>query len=453
MDALHQLSDQVSGKVLFPGDPDYDKTRRGWNLTVDQHPALILVAADVEDVIAGVRFANAQNLGVAVQITGHGVKFPADDNLLIVTTQLNKVKVDAQARTARVEAGVIWQQVLDAATPHGLAPLLGTSPHVGVVGYTLGGGFGWLGRLYGLAADSVRSIDVVTPDAVLRHTSPTKNSELFWALLGGGGNFGVVTALEFALYPVAKLYGGMLTYPGAVAADALRFYREWVKNAPDELTTHFVIFKYPDMPQLPDAVRGKTLVLVRAAYSGNAAEGEKLMQPWLQWQTPLANSFREMPFAEVATISNDPVDPVPTHATNDLLNELSDEAIEIIVRYATNDAAPIAFNELRHAGGAIARADTSANAIGNRDASFFLTIGGLAFNPQLHAAIDNYVHQYKQELRPYLHGGIYLNFSETKEARARVKDAYLPQNYERLLALKHKIDPKNLFRYSFPLVQ
>jgi FAD/FMN-containing dehydrogenase len=386
-------------------------------------------------------------------LTGHGAKYPADDSLLIVTSRLNAGKVDAQARTARVEGGAIWQDVLDAATPHGLAPLLGTSPHVGVVGYTLGGGIGWLARRYGLAADSVRSLEIVTPDAVLRHASPTENSELFWGLLGGGGNFGIVTALEFALYPVATLYGGILTYPGEVAADALRFYREWLKSIPDELTTHFAIFKYPNIPQAPEAIRGKIHAVMRAAYSGSGAEGERLIRPWLEWQTPLSNSFREMPFAEVATISNDPVDPTPTHTGNDMLNELSDEVIEIIVRYATNPASPLIFNELRHAGGAIAHANPNAKAVGNRDANFYFTIGGLAFTPEIRTAMVEYIRQYKAALRPYLHGGIYLNFTGSNEAHARVRDAYSPQSYERLVALKKKVDPQNLFRYSYPLVQ
>jgi FAD/FMN-containing dehydrogenase len=360
--------------------------------------------------------------------------------------------VDAEARTARVGAGVIWQQVLDVTTPLGLAPLLGTSPHVGVIGYTLGGGIGWLARRYGLAADSVRTIEIVTPDGELRHCSTRENSELFWGLLGGGGNFGVVTAMEFALYPVATVYGGVLTYPGRLAHDALHFYREWLKSVPDELTTSFAIFKYPDLPFLPDAIRGKLMVLVRAAYCGEAAVGEQLMRPWLEWQTPDANSLSELPFTAVASINNDPVAPAPAHPSSDMLNELSDEVIEIMVRYATNPQAPIVYSEVRHAGGAIARVDAHANAIGNRDAAFYLQIGGLAFTPELGKAMEKYIGEYKGELRPYLHGGIYLNFANSDEAVVRAKDAYLPQSYKRLVALKAEIDPKNLFRYSYPIV-
>jgi UDP-N-acetylenolpyruvoylglucosamine reductase len=449
---LEELTIQFKGAILRPGDAEYDKLRNGWNLSVDQHPALILIPNDVEDVKAAMRFADKHNVGVTVKLTGHGVKYPADDNLMIIPSLLNGVSVDAEARTARVEGGVLWQQVLDVTTPHGLAPLLGTSPHVGVVGYTLGGGNGWLARRYGLAVDSVLSIDLVTPGGELRHTSPIENRELFWGLRGGGGNFGVVTAMEFKLYPVATLYGGSLTYPGELARDALRFYREWLKGIPDELTTHFGIYKFPDLPQLPEAIRGKTRVILRAAYDGDVVQGQCLLQPWLDWQTPLANAFRQMPFAEIATISNDNITPVLAHPTNDMLNELSDEVIEIIVRNATANNSPLIYNELRHAGGAIARVERDANAVGNRDASFYLTIGGVVFAPEMRSIMESYIRQYKSELRPYLHGGIYLNFSESNETRARVQDAFSPQAYARLLALKAKYDPKNLFRYSYPLV-
>lgn len=448
-----QLQNNISGKLVLPGEAEYDKTRRGWNLSIDQHPALILIANDVQDVVAGVRFANEQNLGVSVQLTGHGIKFPADDNLLIDTSRLNRVNVEVQARTARVEAGVLWQQVLDNTTPYGLAPLLGTSPHVGVVGYTLGGGIGWLARRYGLAVDSVHWIDVVTPDGVLRHTSPTENQELFWALCGGGGNFGVVTAMEFALYPLATLYGGNLVYPGALAGDALRFYRQWVKSVPDELTSSFAIIKYPPMPQLPDAIRGKTLVMLRAAFAGDADKGEKLIRPWLEWQAPLNNSFHQMHFADIATINNDPVDPAPSYPASEMLRDLPDEAIDVIVRYTTNDKSPIIFSELRHGGGAIARGDANATAVGNRDARFYLQLGGLAFSPELLKAMEGYVRQYTGELRPYLHGGIYPNFAESDQVRTRSKDAYSPQAFQRLGALKAKYDPKNLFRFSYQLVK
>jgi FAD/FMN-containing dehydrogenase len=454
VDALHELQHQVSGTVLTPDSADYDQLRQVWHLGFDQHPALILVAQDAADIVAAVRFAHEAGLGVAVKSTGHGQPYPADGQLLIVTSQMNHVEVDPEARTAQVEAGAIWEQVLEKSTPHGLAPLLGSSPHVGVVGYSLGGGIGWLARRYGLAADSVRWVELVTAEGVLIRASATRNSELFWGLRGGTGNFGVITALGIDLYPVATVYGGLLTYPATSAAEVaetLRFYRDWLKTVPEELTSSVNIFKFPSIPQVPEGLRGKIQIFMRAVYAGDEAEGAALIRHWLDWQTPSENNFRQLPFSEIGTVSNDPVNPSPTYPTNEMLNDLSDEAIEIIARYTTNPASPMAFNELRHAGGAISRADASQNAIGNRNAQFYYTFGGLAFTPEHRAAIDAYRHDYKDELRPYLDGGTYFNFLKGGEARKRIQDAYRPETTQRLLALKAKYDPDNMFRFGYPL--
>ncbi len=450
-DLAQRLQQQVSGDVLSPQDTNYDQTRRGWNFAVDQSPALILIATNAQDVQAAVRFARAEGMGVGVQLTGHGMQQPADGNLLIVTSRMTGVRINPQTRTARVEAGVLWKQVVAKATEHGLAPLLGSAPHVGVVGYTLGGGIGWLARKYGLAADSVRSIDVVTADGVLRHASPAQNSDLFWGIRGGGGGFGVVTAMEFSLYPVTSLYGGGLMYPGELAREALRFYREWIKTLPDELTSSITLAKFPNVPQLPEAMRGKKLVIMRAAYAGDAAAGQALIQPWLSWHAPIGNAFRETPFAEVGTISNDPVNPTPSEHSNELLDELSDGAIDVIVRFMTDDQSPLMFTELRHAGGAIARVHAEANAIGNRDALLYMQMSGLALTPEMRTAVETGIQRYKDALQPYLRGNVYLNFLAGEEARRRAKDGYLPQTYERLVALKAKYDPQNLFRYSFQI--
>ncbi|HKD76848.1 MAG TPA: FAD-binding protein, partial [Ktedonobacterales bacterium] len=425
------------------------QVRRGWNRLIDQHPALILVAANSQDVVAGVRFAREAGLGMGVQGTGHGVQHPADDHLLIVTSRMNAAHVDVQQQTARVEAGAIWKHVLDQATPHGLAPLLGTAPHVGVVGYTLGGGIGRLGRRYGFAADSVRWIDLVTADGMLRRASPTEHSDLFWGLRGGGGSFGVVTAMEFSLYPVATLFGGSLTYPGELAGDALRFFREWTKTVPDALTSSLMIVKFPALPQVPEAMRGQKQVVVRTAFAGASAQGEALMQPWLDWHTPLGNTLHEMPFSEVGTIQNDPVDPALAYASNEMLNDLSDEAIDVIVRHATDGATPVVFIELRHAGGALSR--SSGNAIGDRGASFYMQMGGPIFALGRRAAMESAIRQCKQDLHPYLPGGVYLNFLSGDEARQRTRDAYEPATYERLLALKARYDPGNRFLFSYLL--
>jgi hypothetical protein len=451
--SIQQLKNQITGSVLTPDDPGYDQARRGWDLTINHYPALILVPRNAQDIAAGIRFAREADLGIAVQSTGHGMLYPADDNMLIVTSQMADVQIDSEARTVRVEAGAIWQQVLDLATPHGLAPLLGSSAHVGVVGYMLGGGIGWLARRYGFGADSLRWIDIVTADGVLRHTSPNETSDLFWGLPGGGGNFGVVTAMEFNLYPVATVYGGNLVYPADMASDALRFFRDWIKTVPDELTSSIAIYKFPPLAQLPEAIRGKTQVFLWAAYVGDTDKGQSLLQPWLDWQKPISNTFRQMPFSEIGTITNDPTDPTAAYGSSDMLDNLSDDAIDIIVRYTTDNASPIMSSVLRHAGGAIARIPADANAIGNRDATLYLMMGAAAPTPEVLATIKTYIRHYRAALQPHLKGGVWMNFMNGNgdDARERIKAAYLPETYERLLALKTKYDPDNMFRFSYQL--
>ncbi|HEY1166387.1 MAG TPA: FAD-binding oxidoreductase [Chitinophaga sp.] len=450
---IETLQQQVSGEVLSRESPGYEQIRRGWDLTIDHYPAYILIAHNSADIAAGIRFAHSSGLSVAVQSTGHGMLYPADDSLLIITSRMKAIQVDVEARTARVEAGVIWQEVLDAVTPDNLAPLLGSAPHVGVVGYMLGGGIGWLGRQYGFGADSLRSIDIVTADGQLRHCSAAANSDLFWALAGGGGNFGVVTAMEFDLYLVPIVYGGNLVYPKESAAAALRFYRDWIKTVPEELTSAISIMKFPPLERIPEVFRGKTLVILMASFAGSAIAGEQWLQPWLKWQAPIANTFREMPFSDIASISNDPVEPMAQYGSSDMFDELSDEAIDGIVRFASDDASPLIMNAIRHAGGAMGRAPLNGNAVGNRGALLYLMMAGAAPDAAAFANVKAYVQQYRTALQPYLRGGVWLNFmaGNGSGAQERIREAYEPETYERLVALKAKYDPDNMFRFSYQL--
>jgi FAD/FMN-containing dehydrogenase len=445
------LQRQVLGRVLTQNDADYESAKRPWNLA-EQQPALVLIAEDEGDIAAGVRLAAAANMPVAVQSTGHGVQYPADGSLLIITSPMTDVQVDAEAKTARISAGAVWHHVLDAATPHGLAPLLGSSPHVGVMGYTLGGGIGWLVRKYGLAADSVRSLDIVTPDGVKRQASADENADLFWAVRGGGGNFGVVTSIDIDLYPVANVYGGMISYSGEMAADVLRFYRDWLAIVPDELTSSIALVKFPHLPMVPKAMRGQTVVMLRAAYVGAAVEGAALIQPWLTWRQPRVNTFASLPFADIGMISNDPTTPTAGFGSNELVNDLSDALIDLIVANVIDPSSPLVMTELRHAGGAIARVATDANAISNRDAQFYMQMGGPTPTEAHYEAMKAHVKDYKAQLRLYVRGGVYLNFMKGEEAQARVQHGYRPEAYARLKRLKAEYDPQNLFRYSYQLV-
>ncbi len=450
-ESLEQLRQQVAGSVLTSGSEEYETTRRGWDLSINHHPAVILVATNAQDVTAGVRFAHENDLSIAIQSTGHGIQHPADDSLLIITSRMKGVQIDPQARTARVEAGATWKDVLEASAPYGLGALVGSTPHVGVVGYTLGGGLGWLSRKHGFAADHVRWIEIVTADGVLRRASADENSELFWGLRGGSGNFGVVTAMEFDLVPLASFYGGSLIYPGDLAADALRFFREWVKTNPDELTSSIAVFKFPNLPVVPEPLRGKVKVFVRGVFAGSAAEGQARVQQWLDWRAPEINGFSEMPFARIGEVSNDPTDPSSAFSSVVMFDTLSDEAIDLIVQHVSDPDSPFIFNDVRHAGGAVTRNDGAATAVSNRDTTFVMQMLAFTPTPEIYAAVAAYTRQYQEKLQPYTRRSAYLNFLTGGEARERIREAYPPATLDRLQALKAQYDPENRFRFSYQI--
>jgi hypothetical protein len=445
---IDDLRAVIEGRVIGADDPDYDTARQAWNLLLDQRPALIVVAASASDVAHAVRFASEKGLGVAVQATGHGIATPADGALLIVTSQMTDVRIDAQSQTAWIEAGTQWGKVLEKAQEVGLAPLLGSSPGVGAVGYTLGGGMGWLARKYGLSADSVRYFEIVTANGQLRRASATENADLFWGLRGGGGSFGVITGMEVQLYPVTTVYAGNLMYPIDAAREVFAHYREWAADAPDELTSSIVIMNFPPIPAVPEFLRGQSVVIVRGCYVGDVERGAELIQDWRDWKTPMADMFGPLPFSQVAAISNDPVDPVAGLSTTASLRALDDDVIETLIRYGVAKNG-LVVTEIRQAGGAIARVDPQANAYGNRSTSMILQFIGMTPTPAAHHDLAQYIDHIRQDLSPYLTDRVYINFLEGQEKRERTKDAYSPETYRRLTQLKARYDPENLFRFSF----
>jgi hypothetical protein len=390
---------------------------------------------------------------VAVQATGHGVIRPANDCLLINTSQMSGVRVDPDSRTAWVEAGAKWGRVLEAASVFGLAPLLGSSPDVGAIGYTLGGGLGWLARKYGLSTDSVLAIDLITADGRRLHASQDENRDLFWGLRGGGGGFGVVVGMEIQLYPVSTVFGGNLIYPVEMAPDVIARYRDWIEAIPEEFTTSFALMNYPPLPMVPEFLRGKSFIMVRGCYCGPVEDGQAYLQNWLDWRAPVANMFQAMPFSQVATISNDPVDPVPGWATGAWLHELSDDAIQTLVDYGVSvqGSSPVLQTEVRHLGGAMSRASRVENAFGHRDHSLLLEMVGMAPKPEATRSLQEFVGRFKDALASSLTGSVYMNFLEGEEAHLRTRDGYPPDVYRRLMALKAEYDPEHLFRFGFDI--
>ena len=450
---LGELRAQAAGEVLLPGDAAYDTARMGFNLSVQQFPTVIVVAENAADVAAAVRFARAAGLPVSVQGTGHGTVRAADDTVLIVTSRMNDVQVDAAAQTASVGAGAVWAQVLDKAQAAGLAPLLGSSPTVGVVGYSLGGGFGWLGRKYGLAADSVLEIELVNARGELIRASASENADLFWGLRGGGGAFGAVTRLTMQLYPVTQVFGGSMLYPVEMAREVYAFFRAWVADAPDELTSSIATMNFPPLPTVPEPVRGKSFIIVRALYSGPVDEGAAFVGQWEQWRAPVISSMRPMPFTEIASVSNDPTSPMPSLSSGGYVTDLSDDAVDTILRYVLPAGGPpkLIFAEVRHFGGAIARVPADSNAFSHRDAPFVMHMVGVTPTPEAQAAVAGHIAAFKAEFAPHLMDGVYMNFLDGQESRERTHNAYAAGKFERLQALKATHDPDNLFRSGFDL--
>jgi FAD/FMN-containing dehydrogenase len=453
-DTSARLDLSMLGQAIAPGEPRYDELRAAWNLSVDQRPALIVVAHSSADIAEAVQFAESANLSVAVQATGHGVIRPADDCLLINTQQMTGVRINADARTAWISAGAKWGKVLEQAQAVGLAPLLGSSPDVGAIGYTLGGGMGWLARKYGLSIDSVNFFEVVAADGRIIEASEMQHRDLFWGLRGGGGGLGVVTGMEVRLYPVTTFYGGNLYYPIDYAMTLFARYREWIAAAPDELTSSIVIMNYPPLPFFPEPLRGKTIAQIRGAYCGPIEQGEALLKFWRDWQTPLIDDFAARPFSDIAKVSNDPVDPMPSASSGAWLADLSDETIATLIEYgsAVNAPTPIMFMEVRYAGGAIARTNPSSNVFSHREARHSLQLVGAAPTLDAQTAFHQQVHQLKQALQPHLTGGVYLNFLEGEEARTQARAGFSAEAYHRLQAIKATYDPNNRFSHSYDLL-
>jgi hypothetical protein len=454
--AVADLHRRFDGDILLPGDEPYDSARQSWNLSFEHRPAVVAIPVSVSDVVQAVLFARSQGLHVVVHATGHGVARPAAAGaLLLVMSGLDDVRVDPVARRAWVGGGSTWAPVLALAQAHGLAPLLGSTPHVGAVGYTLGGGMGWLARKYGLSSDSVRRFEVVTADGGVVYASPTEEPELFWGLRGAGaGSLGVVTGMEVALYPVTSVYGGSLFYPAALAGEVLARWRDRISTVPDELTSAVALVNFPPLDIVPPLLRGQSFAVVRGCCLGPHGEGEALMRHWRRWRVPALDVFGTMPFAEVASISQDPVDPIPARATAAWLSGLTATAIDVLVAGTFPGDAPPALmaTEVRHAGGAISRPDPASAAYGNRDAALSLEMVGLAPTPEHASALEAHTRALRAALGDVTTGGQYLNFLEGEEKRRSAVTVLGVAGAHRAARLKAAVDPEDLFDHGLDLV-
>ncbi len=447
------LAARLPGKVVLPGDAAYETARLAWNLRATMAPEAIVYAETPDDVSEALAFAREQDLRVAVQATGHRVTVDGRGCLVINTSRMKALAVDPAAARASVGAGVKWGAVLAQAQAHGLAPLLGSSGDVGAVGYTLGGGLGWLARKYGMSVDSVLRFEVVTADGRARSASPEEHPDLFWALRGGGGGFGVVTGMEIRLHPVARVYAGNLFYPAGMAKEVWRRYREWVAHAPDELTSSIVLMNVPPLPQVPPALRGQSFVIVRGCYLGASSDGEALLAYWRNWQAPAIDEFREMSFIQADQISQDPVDPIPALNSGEWLRDLSDETADALIGHTFPQGGPplLVFNEVRLAGGAIARIDPATTAYSHRDEKFIWVSIALGPSEEAAHAVRQQLSRLRTALGPARTGRVYMNFLEGEEMRERTRDGFSEAAFRRLQAVKARYDGEDRIISGFDI--
>ncbi|GLW99266.1 FAD-binding oxidoreductase [Microtetraspora sp. NBRC 16547] len=443
------LRREVDGPVLLPGDEGFTTEVTGFNVAIRHTPALVVGATGVGDVQAAVRFAARQGLPVAVQATGHGAVMPVDGAVLITTGRMHAVTVDPSACTATIAAGTTWAEVIEHTTPHGLAPLCGSAPGVGAIGYTLGGGTGPIARTYGFAADHVRELTLVTADGQARTVDAVREPDLFWALRGGKGSFGVVTSMTIDLFPVATLYGGGIFFPAEDASRVLHAYRDWVGTLPETTTTSVALLRLPPLPELPPMLRGRFVAHLRFAHIGEAHEGERLLAPMRAVGSPLIDAVAPMPFAAIGSIHQDPTDPMPSWERGALLRELTADTVDAILATAGPEVeAPFAVVEVRHLGGALARPARPENAVGGRDAAFSLLIIGAPVPELFASVIPGAAGALIGAVEPWLTGGCLLNFQGTATRPEEIARVWPRPVLRRLARLREVHDPQRVFRFG-----
>ncbi len=445
-DEVEDLSHHVLGPVLTATDSQYEAECTGFDLSTPQRPPIVIGASGRGDVLAAVRFARDHEMPVGVIATGHGVTAPANTGVLINTGRAQAIQIDPAHRMARLQPGVTWGSVLKAAAPYGLAPLCGSSPGVGTVGYTLGGGLGALGRLYGFAADHVRRVEIVTADGELRNVTSVQEPYLFWAVRGGGGNFGVVTELDIELMPLTAFYGGSLFYRGEDAAHVLEAFMDCTDDAPDDLTLSVAIITFPNLPALPEPLRGRFCVQVRVECAGLPDVAEDVIGPLRTVADVLMDTVAPMPFADIGTIHNDPTDPMPENVRTVVLREFDAGTIAVIMRHA--HATTPYMIELRHLGGALSRQARVPNAVGHRGGLFNFFTSAYP-SPAGFEAADIDQRRLIDDLRPWSDGGPLYTFLMRSDATgADVKSAFGEADFTRLRRIKAAWDPQNMFRFN-----
>jgi FAD/FMN-containing dehydrogenase len=449
--AAQTLKPRFRGELIAPGETGYDAARAVFNVTIDRRPALIARCANAADVIEAVNLARQEHLLVAVRGTGHNVAGYAvcDDGLVIDLSRMKKITVDPAAQTFSAEGGCNWGEVNDALQPHGLAATGGFVSVTGVSGLTLGGGLGWLVRKYGLALDNLLSVEVVLADGTLVKASERDNADLFWAIRGGGGNFGVVTSFEFQAHPVGTVLAGIVLHPAAAAENALRRWRDLEADAPDESTEGALLFHFPDDPTAPETLRGAALVGLGGVYAGSPEQGEKLLRPLREYGSPLVDTFQSMPYNAAQRMA-DFLWPPGLHSywKSSFLTGLTDDAIHVVADFFARVPSPRTVIVLEHNGdSAWDRVPEAATAFGHRSWPYNFVVTSAWSDPKDAERNIRWTRDFFSAMRPFSAPGAYVNYLGGDEGADGLRAAY-GAKLSRLGTLKWKYDPTNLFRLN-----
>ncbi|GAA1829804.1 FAD-dependent oxidoreductase [Agromyces salentinus] len=460
--AFADLADRLDGRLSLPGGPTWDVDRLAWNLAVDQLPAAVVIAGSAEDAGRAVRTAASLGLAIAAQATGHNAGPLAaqagfDEVVLLKLSELRGVEIDASARVARIEPGAQWGDVVAAASPHGLAALAGSSHDVGVMGYTLGGGISWLARSHGLAANQVLAAEIVTADGRMRRIDAEHDADLFWAIRGGGGDFGVVTALEFRLFPIAEVIAGMLLWPLDDATEVLPAWAAWTAELPDSVTSTARVMRLPALPDLPPFLSGRELLLIEAVCQEGPERTAELLAP-LRAFAPEIDTVHPQPVAELLQLHMDPPEPTPGFGDGMMLTELTPEGVRAFLS-AVGPGADTALlvAELRHLGGvldpdaALAAADDhgvpAPGVVAGFDAGYLVFAGGIPM-PGMQEALVASLGRLFSRIEPWRAPVEYLNFSESRRPAERL----FGERVHRLRAVKQAVDPSGTIRSNHPVL-
>jgi FAD/FMN-containing dehydrogenase len=448
---LTDLAPTLEGKFVLPGDAGFDAARRAWNLAVDQRPSMVVFPETPADVAAAVRLARGLDQRIAPQGTGHNAEplGSLENTILLKTERMRAVTIDPAVRSARVEAGVLAGRLAETAARHGLAAVTGTAADVGFVGFTLGGGIGVLSRRFGLASGYVRAFELVTAGGELVRADHEHEPDLFWALRGGGGSFGVVTAMVSELLPVTEAYAGSLWYPIERAGEVLHAWREFVQaGPPDELSTIARMMSFPPVPEAPEAVRGKSFALIHVYHVGDRSQADRLLET-LRALGPINDTIQTTTMPSLSEVAMDPPQPVPVVGDGLMLRDVPAEALDALLSAAGPDAGPqLAIVELRHLQGELARGRPQDGAVTSISAKHALYAGGFAPSPEIRAFSESRIEAIQRALSPWATRYLNPNFAETEHAP---ESLWSEQAYQRLRRIKATVDPDDVIRSNHPV--